>query len=80
MSSESNAFARGPIGPQKNKGQSQAIKNQACDEVMMTEGDLECEPTPLKSASSTNDSTDEEEEIDSSDPQFHAKQIQRKFK
>ena len=37
VSSEINAIERGPIGPQKNKEQSQAIKNISADDVEMTE-------------------------------------------
>jgi len=80
VSSEINAKERAPIGPQKNKDNNQQAKKNEVEDVEMNELDGECDNTINKSMNLTNDSSDSEPDLDSSDPNFHAQQIHKKFK
>lgn len=75
VSSEINAKERVPIGPQKNKDNNQQAKKNEVEDVEMNELDGDCDNTMNKSTIMTNDSSDSEGALDSSDPNFHAKQI-----
>lgn len=80
VSSEINAKDREPIGPQKNKDNNQQAKKSVAEDVEMNELDGDCDNTMNKSLNLGNDSSDADDHLDSSDPQFHAKQIHKKFK
>jgi hypothetical protein len=82
-SSDINAWQIGPIGPQKTKEQRQITQNTTLDEPEMMNDiqeidHLSIETGPLHKVMDSSDSDDNI--TDSSDPNFHAQQIARKFK